>query len=664
MGNPVKKRQPPPLLNHQAGNGQTDNVGWGEANVGEPPPLCKTLTEPKDAIEAAKTKVYQSIDLRDKGQINEALRLATEGLETLLQLGADNKVLAWATRQRGLTYQAKGDLESALVDGREALASFEKANDDYRVACCHHDIGLALVSRGSLGSGEYHYEKAKQLWQRLGHLQGLARTLNGLGTALYMTGKYAEALAQFQANVNLAEQIKADEVAAVAQAGLGDVYFALADYTQALEAYHYSAELAEKVGLPLLVIYNQIKMGECFYQKDDLNQALDLASRAREIATELGLYFERGLASFLLAKIYVAWEYYETSFDLFEEALSWFVKNSLLEQIKVKLWWAYSLLLDLRTTAALKKLQEAIQLILETGVFSSGLGPTLQEVCPLLLHFFHWGRTSAGVQRSIFSLLEENLKGSYDLTAGMQFFAFGPPTIVINGKPKQFTQRGRTTKMPEILAFLLLKSERGGCRWSQVCAAIWPDLPADSVSALFHQHLRRLRDTYKGLRHYVVLKNDYYILTRDHYTWCDILVFERLYERILTLPSAEALSLQLELIDLYQGDFLAGFDLKEWGINHQNNYEMIFMRTVRQASGTLVEQGLYWKALAVLEKGINQDYLCEELHCTILKIYAKQGLSLDMHEHYTQVCEIFKREMNNPPSQVQQLYHQLQKQIK
>lgn len=651
--------QPSCPLKHQPDKGQIES----EYPLKFLPQTQKNFIQQGGAIAAAEVKICQSTHLRVTGDVGKALRLATEGLEQLLEFKADEQLIAWARWQRGLAYRATGDLESTLADIREALGYFEKSDDDCQVAWCHHDIGTALVTQGYLGSAEYHYEKARYLWQQLENINGLAHTLNGLGTSFYMIGKYAEALKYFQESFKLAQQIKAEQVVASAQAGMGDVYFALAEYTQALEAYQSSLILSREIGIKFLEIYNQIKIGEYFYQKNDLNQALNLACRAREVTTELELYFEKGLASFLLAKIHVSWARYEASFALFEEALACFVKNNVLEQIKVNLWWGYSLLLDLRTSAALKKLQEAIHLILDKGFFYQGLNHTLKEIRLLLLHFFHWGRTPPGIHNVIFLLLKESQNGLDDPNSGMQFFAFGSPTIVINGNRKYFVQRGRTSKMPEVLTYLLLKSKEGGCRWNQVCVAIWPDLPANIASNRFHQHLRRLREAIFGSRDYILVQDDYYLLNPDYYGWCDVVVFEQLYDRISQLPPAEALPLQLELIDLYQGEFLTGFDLKEWAVDYRTKCEIRFIQIVRRTSEYLFKQDLLWKALAVLEKGINQDYFCEDLHCTILRVYARQGLYADMAEHYTQVCEIFEQELSTSPLQVQQLYAQLQEQV-
>jgi DNA-binding SARP family transcriptional activator len=232
--------------------------------------------------------------------------------------------------------------------------------------------------------------------------------------------------------------------------------------------------------------------------------------------------------------------------------------------------------------------------------------------------------------------------------------------LIVAGEHQQFSQRGRARKVPEFLAFLLLEGWDGGCRWSEVSAAIWPDLGPDKASINFHQTLKRLRDGILGTTDYVIVQNDYYQVNPEYLEWCDALAFERLFDRAGKASPDEALALQLELIGLYRGEFLAGFELEEWGAAYRAACEIRFLQTVWQAGEKLIRDGAPQAALTVIHKGLACDYFREDLHRSAFKAYAQLGLYDHLAAHYARLCKTFEREFNAPPDPAtQQLYQQL-----
>jgi tetratricopeptide (TPR) repeat protein len=613
-----------------------------------------------DLIGAAEAQIWRSVSLRMMGRPKEGLELATVGLEHLEALKADNQVIAWALRNCGIAYSTVGNTDEALSDLRRALKLFEELDDTYNIGMCHHDIGVCLVAQGNIRGADHHYRHAMRIWEALGNANDLANTLNSLGVSLYAIGHYDEALKQFQDSLDIALQIGAMRRAAFIQAGIGDTYLECQKYDQALEAYAISTKFAREAGARALEVYNLVKRGECFYQRHDLAQALNLANQGREIAAETGLVFEQGLACLLQAKIYVKRGEYGASLDFFATATTCLAGNDLLEQAKARLWWGYSLLLDLRTTAALEQLQEAIRLALAMGELRQGLQQTISETQSLLLHFLHRADTPASMRDSLYLLLGLTQESVNEAKPGLQVFAFGPLSLIVVGKRRQFKQRGGMPKTPEFLLYLLLEGQEGGCRWSDISAAIWPDLEPDKASDAFHRALKRLRNLIFEAADYIICQDDYYRINEAYLQWCDILAFERLYERASRAAPQEALALQLELIALYQGEFLAGFELGEWGEVHRAAYEAKFLQAVKLAGEQLLKSGSPQETLAVVNKGLALDYFREDLHWLVLSAYAQLGLYNHLATHYAELCATFEEEFSAPPEpEIQHLYERL-----
>jgi ATP/maltotriose-dependent transcriptional regulator MalT/DNA-binding SARP family transcriptional activator len=611
-------------------------------------------------IGAAEAQVWQSVGLRLMGQANEGLKLVSTGLDQLTALNADDRVIAWTVKNRGIAHAIAGNITKALSDTRRALELYETLEDMYGMGVCHHEIGVCLERQGNISGAEHHYRQALRNWEALGNAYDLANTLNSLGVCCYLRGNYDEALEQFQESLDIALQIGTTRRAAFAQAGLGDGYLGRQEYDRAIEAYRASTKFTQEAGVRSLEVYNLVRVGECFYQQHNLTQAFNLAGQAREIASENGLIFELGLACSLQAKIYVRRAEYKASFGLFATVLDCLAGNDVLEQAKARLWWGYSLLLDLRTVAALEQLQEALTLALSLGELRHGLEATIAETQSLLFYFLHREDTPASTQDGLHLLLGQSQR-SIDLTRpSLQVFAFGSPLLIVGGRQRRFTQRGGIHRAPEFLLYLLIEGQDGGCRWSDVSAAIWPDLEPERASTIFHQTLKRLRDVVFDAPDYITRRDDYYQVNSDYLEWGDVLAFESLFERATRASPEEALPLQLELISLYRGEFLAGLELGEWGANYQALCEAKFFQTVRLASEQLLRAGSPQETLAVVNKGLALDPFREDLHRAALSAYAQLGLYDHLAAYYAELCAAFEAEFGAPPEpETHQLYQRL-----
>ncbi len=594
------------------------------------------------------------------GHPKEALSLATKGLNQLETLKAEKQLIAYATRSRGMAYVFAGNVAEALLDLRRALELFEQLDDIYTVASCHHEIGYCLERQGNISGAEHHYKQAFKTWEALGNANDLANTLNSLGVCAYLRGNHTEAIERFNDSLEIALQIGAIRRAAFAQAGIGDVYLDRQEYEEAKAAYKLSTQFTQEVRVRSLEIYNLIKIGECFYGQDDLAQALQLATQAEEIATETGLNIEKGLAAALQGKIYTRRSEYTASFTLFAEAMSCLAEGDILERAKVNLWWSYSLFLDLRPLAAFEQLQEAIKLALAMGDLLQGLRSTITETRHLLLHFLHRADTLTGTKDSIQLLLAQDKQRIEVISPSLQVFAFGVPYLIVSDRLKRFHQRGRIRTAPELLLYLILEGQDSGCRRDEVSLVIWPDADRDKSIDNFHQTLRRLRDSIFANSSYIIIQDDYYQVNPNYLKWSDVLAFEKLFARSTATSSEETLSLQLELIALYQGQFLAGFELNEWGMTYRTLCEIRFLQVVGLAGKQLLASGEPQEALAIIQKGLTHDYFREDLHQGVLRAYAQLELYDDLATHYADLCQTFNTELGGTPNQnVQQLYQQL-----
>jgi len=612
-----------------------------------------------DVSGVAEASVLQSVALRMGGEVVDSLRLANEAVQQLQSPDADTRVLAYAIRNRGLACATAGDMVAALDDLRVALELYEKLDDTYHIGLCHHDLGVCLCRRGNISAAEYHFQQAIRIWEKLDSPNNLANTLNSLGVSLYAVGRFEEALQRLEESLNVAQRSHTTRRVAFALASIGDVHLERGAYEAAIEAYAMSTASAREVGVRSLEVYNLIKTGEALYYQSDLGEALRLAIRAREIAAEAGFAFELGLACALQARILARQGEHEASSQLYQMALEHFTRNDVTEQARVYLWWAHSLLMDLRPQAALEKLQEAVKLALGMGDLIAGLASTVAETRQLLLHVAHRGDTPASLRNNVQLLLAHDREGT-TTRPGLQVFLLGTPTLIVEGERKLFSQRGRVRRMPEFLAYLLVRTRQGGCRWYEASDAIWPDVDADKASILFHQTVKRLRDSVFGAYDYIIVQDDYYQINPQYLEWCDIWAFEQLYERALKATAEQALDVLMELVGLYQGEFLAGFEVGDWGAAYRATCENRLMQCIRMAGEQLLKQNAPQEALRIVGKGLAFDFFQEELHRIVLQAYAQLGLFDQLTSHYADLEQTFKRELGcSPDPSISRLHQEL-----
>jgi two-component SAPR family response regulator len=118
--------------------------------------------------------------------------------------------------------------------------------------------------------------------------------------------------------------------------------------------------------------------------------------------------------------------------------------------------------------------------------------------------------------------------------------------------------------------------------------------------------------------------------------------------------------LQYELISLYQGEFLAGFEVEEWGSLYRTKYEVRFLQVIKLAAEELLRKNEPREALTIIDKGLAQDYFREELHRLALRAYAQLGLYDHLTAHQAQLSNIYQREFGTPlEPATEQLFEQL-----
>jgi two-component SAPR family response regulator len=125
------------------------------------------------------------------------------------------------------------------------------------------------------------------------------------------------------------------------------------------------------------------------------------------------------------------------------------------------------------------------------------------------------------------------------------------------------------------------------------------------------------------------------------------------------MPEEEALPLYIELIALYQGPFLAGFNVGEWGNEYRNWCEISFLEIVKLVGRQLLKRGQPNKALPIIKQGLSQDNFREDLHRLMLEVYDELGRYDLLNQHYYELGKIFEQENLPIEPETERVYREL-----
>jgi DNA-binding SARP family transcriptional activator len=246
----------------------------------------------------------------------------------------------------------------------------------------------------------------------------------------------------------------------------------------------------------------------------------------------------------------------------------------------------------------------------------------------------------------------------------LRIYLFGMPRIEYQGRTLKIERR----KALALVAYLAL-AEQSQSRES-VAALLWPDLD--------HEHARSaLRSTLHTLTtpipfEWILTDRASLGLKRDS-VWVDVNAFLALLTESSTHLHGHddacegCVDLFKQAVNLYQADFLAGFDVSDsaeyddWQGAQRAWLCREYADIQRQLSFYYTKQQHYDQALKHAHDWLALDLLHEPAHRQLMRLYAATGQRSDALRQYQQCVEILDTELVTlPDDETVQLYHDIQ----
>ena len=216
---------------------------------------------------------------------------------------------------------------------------------------------------------------------------------------------------------------------------------------------------------------------------------------------------------------------------------------------------------------------------------------------------------------------------------------FGSPQILQDQRPVKLDRR----KSRALLFYLAAHSNP--VSREHLLATFWMDLPRPAA-------LQTLRTTLHHLRRVLgpALITDDEKVALDAGTRVDA----RMFEQFFNSPSVDIRPLE-DALDLYQGDFLADFSLRDsqafedWMLFEREHFRRLYVRGLALLSSLYEANQDYQAALASLDRALALNPLQEDLQRERIRLYFLAGDRPGAIQHYDELRKLLDEELGVPP---------------
>lgn len=175
-----------------------------------------------------------------------------------------------------------------------------------------------------------------------------------------------------------------------------------------------------------------------------------------------------------------------------------------------------------------------------------------------------------------------------------------------------------------------------------------------------------LRDLRKLLGDYIEVDGEYISFNQGLPHWVDCVVFANHLSAIPDPRTPTGSELQQDLLDLYCGDFLDGFQIadaplfEEWVAAQRHHLRDLFTRGLEQRIRDQLSTGDYEGGLALNRQLLSLEPWREEAHRQRMSILAQLGQRSAALKQYEVCCQVLAEELDVPPlPQTTALYEQI-----
>lgn len=221
-----------------------------------------------------------------------------------------------------------------------------------------------------------------------------------------------------------------------------------------------------------------------------------------------------------------------------------------------------------------------------------------------------------------------------------------------------------------LFAYLAVHAERHHTR-SRLAGLFWPDLPEGKARRRLSQALWQIQDALSeavGESPYLLSHGDTLAVNRAAPYWLDVEQFEATLDAVGPVdmgPETRVLAISVlqSAVELYAGDFLAGF-YDDWITFEQERLRERYLDALTLLIELLTASGDHQAALVYARRLANHDPLREEAHRAVMRLCFLLGRTSDALQQYERCRAVLDDELGLEPStEIQELHARIMRSI-
>jgi DNA-binding SARP family transcriptional activator/predicted ATPase len=242
-------------------------------------------------------------------------------------------------------------------------------------------------------------------------------------------------------------------------------------------------------------------------------------------------------------------------------------------------------------------------------------------------------------------------------------YGLGSPQIILNDQRVEIKRR----KAVALLFFLAVESQPKSREF--LSGFLWPEYSQSKAYAYLRRTLWEIKNVLgdgwiEAGREWISATTD---LELDVNRFQTVLQSSKTHNHTFIEPCDQCLDLLMEAAELYRGDFLAGFSLRDcsqfenWLFLQAETYQQAFREILQTLVQTLEQRGNFYTAISYAQRWLATDYVDEAAHRNLMSLYAKSGQLHAALRQFETCQKTLKDELDvEPESETVQLYRQIQ----
>jgi LuxR family maltose regulon positive regulatory protein len=225
--------------------------------------------------------------------------------------------------------------------------------------------------------------------------------------------------------------------------------------------------------------------------------------------------------------------------------------------------------------------------------------------------------------------------------------------FVLRRRSEPVVWQTKTQKKPiELLKVLAALGGRGVSK-QKLYGLLWPDADAMASAAALDVLILRLRKLLRDPEAIMVDKGS--VGLNPEHVWLDVWSFDADVESLQAALVADAADATIDhlatrLLKRYRGPFLANDDPQRWSLAARDRWQNRFRRSLADAGRYWERRGDWGRAIALYERGVEEDSLAEALYRALMRAYVARGDAAEAASVYRRCRDMLSVQLGIRPS--------------